>query len=81
MLSSLFSLEELVLTDMIVGSIDYEKLFGAILKIVESSKNKLNLSGVNLLYVKAFFNMSFLSILEEIVFSDCVLTKTDYMTG
>ena len=48
MLSSLFSLEELVLTDMIVGSIDYEKLFGAILKIVESSKNKLNLSGVNL---------------------------------
>ncbi len=30
MLLSLFSLEELVLTYMIVGSIDYEKLFSAI---------------------------------------------------
>ena len=79
MLSSLLSLEELNLTDMSVGNMDYEKLFSAI-KLLNHLR-KLNFGGVKLRDPKAFFDMlSSLPILEEIVFPDVVLTNTDYMT-
>ena len=78
MLSSLLSLEELALTDMSAGNMDYEKLFSAI-KLLNHLR-KLNFGGVKLRDPKAFFDMlSSLSNLEEIVFP--VLTNTDYMTG
>ena len=80
MLSFLLSLEELALTDMSVGNMDYEKLFSAI-KLLNHLR-KLNLGGVKLRDEKAFFDMlSFLLNVEEIVFPDVVLTKTDCMTG
>ena len=80
MLSSLLSLEELALTDMSVGDTDYEKLFSAI-KLLNHLR-KLDFGGVKLRDVNAFFDMlSSLSNLEEIVFPDVVLTKTDCMIG
>ncbi len=79
MLSSLLSMEELALTDMSVGSMDYEKLFSAI-KLLNNLK-KLNFGGVKLRDPKAFFDMlSSLSNLEEIVFPVVVSTDTDCMT-
>ena len=80
MLSSLFSLEELVLTDMSVRSMEYEKLFSAI-KLLNHLR-KLSLGGVKLRDPKVLFDMlSSLSNLKEIVFPDVDLTNTDCMTG
>ena len=81
MLSSLLSLEELALNDMIisVGNIDYGKLFSAI-KLLNHLR-KLNFGGVKLRGPKAFFDMlSSLSNLEEIVFPVVVSTDTGCMT-
>ena len=78
-LSSLFSLEELVLTDMSVRNMEYEKLFSAI-KLLNHLR-KLNLGGVKLRDPKVFFDMlPSLSNLQEIVFPDVDLTNTDCMT-
>ncbi len=52
MLSSLLFLEELALTDMSVGNMDYEKLFSAI-KLLNHLR-KLNFGGVKLRDAKAF---------------------------
>ncbi len=80
MLSFFLSLEELVLTDMIVGHMDCKKLFSAI-KLLNHLR-KLNLGGLKLCDVNAFFDMlSSLPILEEIVFPDVVLTNANCMTG
>ncbi len=79
MLSSLLSLQELALTDMSVGNMDYEKLFSAIKYL--NHLRKLNFGGVKLRDPKAFFDMlSSLSNLEEIVFPVVVSTDTDCMT-
>ena len=80
MLSSLLSLEELVLTDMNVANMDYERFFSAI-KLLKHLR-KLNLGGVKIRHEKAWFEMlSSLSILEEIVFPIVVLMNTDCMTA
>ena len=80
MLSSLLFLEELAVTDVSVGNMDYEKLFSAI-KLLNHLR-KLNLRGIKLRDAKAFFDMlSSLSNLEEIVFPVVVSTDTDCMTG
>ncbi len=80
MLSSLFSMEELVLTDMSAGIMDNKKLFSAI-KLLNHLR-KLELGGVKLRDPKVLFDMlPSLSILEEIVFPVVDLTNTDCMTG
>ena len=81
MLSSLSSLEELVLTDMNVVNMDYERFFSAIKLLIHL--RKLNLGGVNVRGEKAcrFDMLSSLSVLEEIVFPNVVLRDTDCMTG
>ena len=80
MLSSLLSLEELVLTDMNVVNMDCERFFSAI-KLLTHLR-KLNLGVVKIRDEKALFDMlSSLSFLEEIVFPDVELMNTGCMTG
>ena len=80
MLSSLSSLEELVLTDMNVANMDYERFFSA-LKLLTHLR-KLNLGGVKVRDEKTLLDMlSSLSVLEETVFPDVVLMNTDCMAG
>ena len=80
MLSSLLPLEELVLTDMNVVNMDYERFFSAI-KLLTHLR-KLNLGGVKVRDEKTLLDMlSSLSVLEEIVFPDVVLMNTDCMAG
>ena len=76
MLSSLSSLEELVLADMNGTYVDYENLFSAI-KLLKRLR-LLNLGGVKVFSgPEAFFDMlSSLSILEDIVFPSFILTNT-----
>ena len=76
MLSSFFFLEELVLTDVNVTDRNYEKIFDAIGKI--KKLKKLVLRGLTLDNEKAFFDMlSCLSVLEEIVFPEFVIDRSD----
>ena len=78
MLSSLLSLEELALTDMIVGNMEYERLFANELL---NHLRKLNFGGVKLRDARAFFDMlPSLSNLEEIVFPDVVLMNASCLT-
>ena len=76
MLSSFFSLEELVLTDVHFTDSNCEKIFDAIGKI--KNLKKLVLSGLTVDNKKAFFDMlSCLSVLEEIVFPKFVIDGND----
>ena len=76
MLSSLLSLEELVLTGMRVVNMDDVRFFSAI-KLLKRLK-KLDLGNINVREEKAFFNtLSSLSLLEEIVFPAVVLENSD----
>ena len=80
MLSSLSSLEELVLTDMKVAHMDCERFFSAI-KLLTHLR-KFNLGVVKIRDEKALFEMlSSLSVLEEIVFPDVELMNIGCMTG
>ena len=76
MLSSFIFLEELVLTDVHFTDRNCEKIFDAIGKI--KNLKKLVLRGITLDNKKAFFDMlSCLSVLEEIVFPEFVIDRSD----
>ena len=76
MLSSFFFLEELVLTDVHFTDRNCEKIFDAIGKI--KTLKKLVLRGITLDNKKAFFDMlSCLSVLEEIVFPEVMIDRSD----
>ena len=77
MLSSFFFLEELVLTDVHFTDSNCEKIFDAIGKIKNLKKLVLR-GGLTLNNKKAFFNMlPCLSVLEEIVFPEFVMDRSD----
>ena len=76
MLSSFIFLEELVLTDVHFTDRNCEKIFDAIGKI--KNLKKLVLRSITLDNKKAFFDMlSCLSVLEEIVFPEFVIDRSD----
>ena len=76
MLSSFFFLEELVLIDVNVTDRNCDKIFDAIGKI--KKLKKLVFRGLRLDNKKAFFDMlSCLSVLEEIVFPEFVIDRSD----
>ena len=78
-IKSLLSLEELVLTDMKIANSDNQSLWSA-MRFLKGLR-KLHLGGVRVRDVKAFFDMlSFLSNLEEFVFPDLAVRKTDDIT-
>ena len=80
MLSSLLSLEELVLTGMSVVNMDDERFFGAI-KLLKRLR-KLDLGGINVCEENAFFDMlSSLLMLEEIVFPSFVSRNSCSTSG
>ena len=80
MLSSLLSLEELVLTDMSVVQMNDERFLGVI-KLLKRLR-KLDLGGINVREEHAFFDMlSSLLMLEEIVFPAVVLGNSDCALG
>ena len=76
MLSFFFFLEELVLTDVGVTDRNCDKIFDAIGKI--KKLKKLVLRGIRVDNKKALFDMlSCLSVLEEIVFPEFVIDRSD----
>ena len=80
MLSSLLSLEELVLSGMSVVNMDDVRFFSA-LKLLKRLK-KLDLGNINVREEKALFDMlSSLLMLEEIVFPAVVLENSDGTVG
>ena len=80
MLSSLLSLEELVLTGISVLNMDDVRFFSAI-KLLKRLR-KLDLGNINVREEKALFDMlSSLSMLEEIVFPAVVLRNSDGTVG
>ena len=80
MLSSLLSLEELVLSGMSVVNMDDVRFFSAI-KLLKRLK-KLDLGNINVREEKALFDMlSSLLMLEEIVFPVVVLENSDGTVG